>query len=167
MLKPFKYKTRRIGIPEYHNGVNRIGIAETLVGTVQGKSASDLEERMSRAFDKMKVPYEFRARISSSAMGTQRLTKAISNLPGELEIDHLVNDGVIIPVQIDGEISHFMTPFQKLQDEEKTDAINEFGQVMGWHEVIRVPYVELKTQEDADDVARRILNGFYIPTHVK
>lgn len=162
--KVFKYSNVSIKIPEYHpSGASRVGVKESLTGTIQGKSASDIEERMSRAFDKLKIPYEFRARISSGAVGTQKLTKATKNIVGELEIDHLIDIGQIVPVLVDGEISHYMTPYQKLVDEEKTTAINEFGRSVGWSKVLRVPFTELENQEEADSVARRIYNGTYIP----
>jgi hypothetical protein len=167
MKKPFKYVHRPIGRPEYHpDGINRVGSTETLVGTVQGKPASDLEERMARALDKLKVGYEFRARITSQALGQRRLTLAHANLPGEVEIDHLVEADQTIPILVQGEISHFMTPYQKLVDTDKQASINEFGQALGWHEVIAIPFTELKTQDEADSVARRIVAGVYVPTGV-
>lgn len=163
--KVFKYPVRRSRRPEYTSeGVGRTGAAENLVGVVQGKTASDLEERMSKAFDKLDINYEFRARISSLALGERKLTKAMSNLPGELEIDHLIDAGQVIPIMEDGDISHFQTPYQRIQDIEKTALINEFGRGLGWHEVIRIPFTEIKSQEEADSVARRIANGTYIPT---
>lgn len=161
----FKYKIKKTLPPEYTpDGLQRIGSTEVLTGVVQGKSASDLEERMCRAWDKLKVGYWFRERISSLALGERRLTQAMANLPGELEIDQLVDLNPITPVMEDGEISHFMTPYQRLQDEERTAAINDFGRKLGWREVVRIPFTEIKTQEEADGVARRIQNGTYIPT---
>jgi hypothetical protein len=166
--KPFKYNVRRTLSPEYTSeGVSRVGSTEQLVGSVQGKTASDLEERMSRAFDKLSINYEFRARISSLALGDRRLTQARSNLPGELEIDHLIDAGQVIPILVQGEIAHFMTPSQRLMDKEKQSLINEFGKSQGWHEVIEIPFTEIKSQEEADSVARRIANGTYIPTGVR
>ena len=166
--KTFKYPVRRTRRPEYTSeGVGRTGSAENLVGVIQGKTASDIEERMAKAFDKLEINYEFRARISSLALGERKLTKAMANLPGELEIDHLIDAGQVIPVMIDGEIAHFMTRHQADQDKEKTALVNEFGRGLGWHEVIRIPFTEIKSQEEADSVARRIANGTYIPTGVR
>lgn len=161
--KIFKYTGRSLHAPEYHfDGLGRVGVRESLIGMVQGKKASDLEERMSKSWDKLKVNYEFRARISSQAAGVQHITKAVRNIAGELEVDHLIDIGQIVPVLIDGEISHYMTPYQQDQDALRTDAIDTFGRQMGWHEAIRVPFTELRTQEASDSVARRIYNGTYI-----
>jgi hypothetical protein len=165
-MLPFKYDIRQIKRPHYSpQGVNRIGSTEQLTGTIQGKPASDLEERVGKALEKLNINYEFRARISSLALGTRRLTMAHANMPGEIEIDHLIdNGGQMIPILIDGEIAHFMTLYQKLSDAEKTEGINAFGKVLGWHEVVRIPFTELKTQEEADHVVRRIVGGVYIAT---
>ena len=168
-MKPFKYKTRRIARADYRqDGISRTGSGEQLSGNVQGQKASDLEERMARALDKMQVAYEFRARISSSAAGAQRLTSVKANIAGELEIDHLIeNGGQVIPVLVDGEISHFMTQHQRVQDEINTDMINEYGTSMGWSPAVHVPYTELRTQEDADRVARRIVDGLHVTGYAK
>ena len=166
-IKPFKYRIRGEARPEYSpSGVNRVGQAETLTGRIQGKAASDIEERMARAFDKLKIQYEFRARITSTAVGAQRLTSTMANLPGELEIDHLLYTEQITPVLIDGEIAHFMTQYQRIQDIAKTALINAYGEGQGWHPVIRVPFTEIRSQEAADSVARRILFGSYFPQNV-
>ena len=164
-MKIYKYKSRPIKQEDIlPSGTRRQGAAENITGSVQNKTASDLEERMARAFDKINISYEFRARISSLAIGERRLISQGANLPGELEIDHLVVADQVIPVLVDGQISHFMSPYQRLEDEARTDAINSFGRASGWHEVVRVPFTELGNQEAADLVARRIANGVYIPT---
>jgi hypothetical protein len=162
-IKPFKYRIRREARNDYSpSGISRTGSREVLSGIVQGKKASDIEERMARAFDRLETPYEFRARISSLAAGDRRLTKELLNLPGEIEIDYLVFSGQVTPVMVDGEISHFMTQAQKLEDEENTASVNEFGAALGWHEVVRVPFTEIETQEGAELVARKIVGGLYL-----
>lgn len=168
-MKPFKYRTRRVARPEFRqDGISRTGSGENLIGTVQGQKASDLEERMARALDKLQVAYEFRARISSSAAGEQRLTSVKANIAGELEIDHLIeNGGQVIPVLVDGEISHFMTQHQKVQDDLNTDLINEYGTANGWNPAVHVPYTELQSQEEADRVARRIVDGLYVTGYAR
>ncbi len=162
MTKPFRYSRRHPGRPEFPNGstLQRTGSQEVLTGYIDGQKASDLEERFSNALNKFRVGAEFRVRVSALMGG---LTKAHANLPGEAEIDFLVSAGRIIPVMIDGEIAHFMTPYQRQQDEEKTNAVNEFGANQGWHEVIRVPFTELRDQAAADNVVKRIIDGSYVP----
>lgn len=163
-LKLYRYVHRPLKAPEFRSdGIRRTGNAEVLVGKIQDKTASDLEERLAKGLDKLKVAYEFRARISSAAVGGQHLTSTVRNIIGELEIDHLIYNNQIIPVLVQGEIGHFFTKYQRIQDAEKINAINEFGSTQNWHEVVEVPYTELKTQDAADSVARRIVNGVYIP----
>jgi hypothetical protein len=166
-MKPFKYKTRRIARAEYpKDGSRRIGAAENFTGSVQGKKASDIEERFARSLNKLQVSFEFQARISSG--DNPRLSATKTNQAGELEVDHLIeNGGQVIPVQIDGEIGHYFTQQQKLQDEVKTDMVNDFGVSMGWSPVVRVPYTELQTQEESDRVARRIVDGLYVTGYAK
>lgn len=161
-MKPYKYSERHIGTPEFPLGptVQRTGSAEQLTGYIQNQKASDLEERVGNALNKRKIPFEFRVRVSALLGG---LTTAHANLPGEAEIDFLIDNGQVTPILVDGEISHFMTPYQKLQDAEKVAAIDNFGRQMGWHESVRIPFTELRDQSAADNVIRRVADGSYIP----
>ena len=80
---------------------------EALTGAVQGKKASDIEERSARAIDE--IPdwsYTFLVRISPL---TGRLTQTFRNLAGEYEIDFMASRGnELLPILIDGEVSHFL-----------------------------------------------------------
>ncbi len=68
-MLPFKYDVRQIIRPHYSpQGISRVGSQEQLTGTIQGKTASDLEERVGKALEKLNINYEFRARISSLAL---------------------------------------------------------------------------------------------------
>ena len=162
MLPTFKYRTWKPKPPNNTGAaVLRTGSQEVLTKSVDGQPASDLEERFANSLKTYKAQYSFRTRISSM-VGAQRLTQAHANMAGELEIDFLVSAGQTIPVMIDGEIGHFFTPYQKLVDDEKADLVDQFGAQYGWAKTVRVPFVELRDQNSADDVARRLINGTYV-----
>ena len=162
MLPTFKYKTWKPKPPNNTGAaVLRTGSQEVLTKSVDGQPASDLEERFANSLKTYKAQYSFRMRISA-LVGSQRLTSAHANMAGELEIDFLVGGNQTVPVQIQGEIGHFYTPYQALVDEEKQALINQFGLQYGWAPLVAVPFTELRDQTSADDVARRILNGTYV-----
>lgn len=158
--KPYKYRVRSPGVPDYSGGasLNRVGEKEVFTGVVQGKKASDLEERFARSLEKNGIGFEFRVRISSMIAGARRLTKVFANLPGEVEIDALVQHDRTIPVMIDGFIGHMMAPWQQERDQEKTAIVNDFGKQFGWQEVVRIPFTELETQTLSDWAARKLLS---------
>ena len=162
----FKYIVPRVLRPDppTGGGVTRVTVPEVLTGYVQGKKASDIEERMGKAFGKLGAGYEFRARLSPLLNGSRVLSQMIRNLPGELEIDFLVMHGVVRPIQVNGEIGHFMAPWQAQVDIDKNAMIDQFGAMLGWMPVVGIPFVDILTQEMADRVAGLIINGTYIPT---
>lgn len=157
-IKPYKYRIRPVAPPEmtYGETMTRTGVMEALTGIVQGMKASDLEERFARAMDKLEIPYQFRVRLTSEALGMRQLTRAFQNIRGEIEMDFFVNHGQTWPIFIDGQIAHFYTPAQAEEDRLKTNAVNEFGQTFGWREAVRVPFWKLQDQDSADRVAREI-----------
>ncbi len=156
--KPYQYRNRRIAPPEYNRqNVIRAGEQEVLSGTVQGMDASDIEERFARGLDRLEIPFEFRARITSDALGERQLTREFANVRGEIEIDMLCySDGRATPVMVDGQISHYMTPAQAEEDRIKTNVVNEFGTRLGWREAVRVPFWKLVNQDMADRTVRDI-----------
>lgn len=166
-MKPYKYRNPRIAVPDFDvQGISRVGHKEVLTGMINGEKASDLEERQYKSFRKLGVDSEFRQRISSLLNGSRRLQSVMTNLPGEVEIDLLLDYSPVIPVFIDGQISHFMSPWQRDKDREKAAVVTEFGKELGWRESVRVPFVDILTEEASDRVARRILDGTYLPTFI-
>lgn len=158
-LKPYLYRTRPIGTPDMNYGqtVIRTGDQEQLTGEINGEKASDLEERSFRSLSRLEVSTEFRVRITSEALGQQRLTSRRANIRGEVEIDFLCEKGgQVTPIFVDGEIAHFMTPHQADVDKQKADLANEFGRQFGWREAVRVPFWKLVDQEMADRTYRDI-----------
>lgn len=164
----FRYPVNRTPPPEFPNGpvVSRTGSQERLTGYIGDQKASDLEERLATSWNKLKQEFIFRVRISALANGAQYLTSKKTNAPGELEIDFLLPGSQIIPVLVDGEISHFMTPHQRDMNEEKAALIDTFGEHYGWRKVVRVPFVDIQTQYASDNVAKQILEGSYTPRFV-
>lgn len=159
-MKPYKYRNPRIATPEYTNGqsVLRVGSQEVLSGQVQGMKASDLEERVSRSLDKLEVPFEFRVRLTSPMLGAVRLTHNFANIKGEIEVDMLCDQGgEVTPIFVDGQISHFFTPYQANEDKEKADVVNEFGKMFGWNEAVRIPFWKLMDQDMTDRTVRDAL----------
>lgn len=159
-IKPYKYRNRPTLAPELNTGKSliRTGTKEVFAGVIQGKKASDLEERFARAMDKLGIEYQFRVRISSLAAGTKRkLSTAFTNLPGEVEIDMLAeHHGRGVPIMIDGFIGHHRAPWQADVDREKKNIVDDFGKQYGWQETIRIPFYHLETQELADRKAKEI-----------
>jgi hypothetical protein len=158
-VKPYLYRMRPAGIPDYNYGqtVIRTGDQEQLTGLINDEKASDLEERSARAMGKLEVSSEFRVRITSEALGNQRLTSRRANVRGEIEIDFLAEqNGQITPIFVDGEIGHFMTPHQADIDKQKADIADEFGAQFGWRKSIRIPFWKLIDQDMADRTYREI-----------
>jgi len=159
-MKPYKYRIRPVAPPEteYGQTVIRTGNQEVLSGQVQGMHASDLEERVAKALDKMEISFEFRVRITSQALGNQRLTHQFANVRGEAEIDMLCDvGGQSVPIFVDGQISHHYAPWQADQDKLKTEMTDEFGKQFGWRESIRIPFWQLIDQEMTDRTVRDAL----------
>lgn len=158
-LKPYKYRLRPIRTPDANYGetILRPGRQEILTGAVDGMKASDLEERVYRALAKLEIPSQFRVRITSEALGMQRLTRQFANIRGEVEIDFLCDrGGLTYPIFVDGQIAHFFTPYQADADREKANIANDFGRAFGWHESIRLPFWQLLDQDMTDRTVRNI-----------
>lgn len=129
---------------------------EILTGVIQDKPASDIEERSARAMNKIpEWSYTFLVRISPL---TGNLTQAFRNLAGEFEIDFIAQRGdEMQPILVDGEVSHFLAQWQKIQDEIREITINSVLKKYGARPVKRVPFWELDTQARADRFYRELL----------
>src|SRR5688572_10238015 len=82
----YLYRIRPVAKPEtaYGETVIRTGDQEIITGQINGEKASDLEERVANSLSKFEIPFEFRARITSQALGRQRLTSSRANVRGEI-----------------------------------------------------------------------------------
>lgn len=130
--------------------------AEELTGLVQGKRASDLEERSARSISK--IPdwsFTFRVRINPI---THRLSEVFTNMRGELEIDFLAIRGrIMIPIMVDGEISHYMESWQREVDLRKRAEVDDAMRAYGALPTVSVAYYELANQVLSDRYYRELL----------
>lgn len=126
---------------------------ETFTKVIQGKKASDLEERFARALDKLGYGYTFRYQISQFG-GSENLV----NTTGTVEVDFLVSkNGLLQPVQVDGEIAHYKAAWQREKDAQKDLKANEFFQQYGALPLVRIPFWDLDTQDRANLVTKRLM----------
>lgn len=134
-----KYKSVRK--PTFDRAVNRISPemdTEILVGSVQGITASDIEERFAKSLYKKQISFRF-----------QESFFAGRNMPGEVRLDFLITDLFIQPVQVDGEFAH-KTAAQKERDRLNDARLDNHLSGTGALPTIRIPGEFLQTQEDSD-----------------
>lgn len=118
------------------------GSGEGLTGQVQGKQASDIEERFARGLSKNSqvLSFEFRTLYFSPA-----------GVGGGAELDFLVRAGINWGVQTDGAFSHKSAEQRAhdvLQDARLSDYLLGAGIID--QPIVRVPGDRLQTQADAD-----------------
>jgi hypothetical protein len=119
-----------------------------LTGFVNGKRASNLEERFARGLHSAKLSFIFQYKVPVA--GT---------LPGkEKVVDFLVERGLRYPVEIDGLIAHHTTA-QKGQDVVREILINHAFIQRGILPIRRVKWWQLETQEMANRVVRELFGG--------
>lgn len=126
---------------------------------IQGFRASDIEAMFAHSLNQAQLNYQFRARLSPLLGGSRTLETFWTNKLGEVEIDFLVDMGLVQPIFLDGLIAHFYAQWQRDKDQEKTNSVNEYGRMVGWKSAIRVPYINLSSQEESDETVRRIMMG--------
>lgn len=124
-------------------GINRLQRAtddEGLTGIVQGKDASDLEERVARSLYKRKLEFQF-----------QYLVQTAVSLPQEdRNVDFIIdNYGTYQALEVDGEIGH------KSQSAQEKDAmrdifVNEALEWLNIKPIVRIAWDKLETQELTD-----------------
>lgn len=153
---------------------------EVLSGYVQGKAASDIEERSAYAITRAGFGYTFRARLVPIPRAAQpkqsKLQRRLSpqeeeekrqydivtyliSTPGVLEVDFLVTwkGGKFLPILVDGQYSHFKSKGQADLDKAKQDAIDLALQSYNAFPVTRVSFDVLQTQTEADTYFKRLL----------
>lgn len=148
LTKPFRYsdyfgrrKKRDLNAPRPE--ANKTD--EGLTGLVRGEKASDLEERLARAFYKLKIPFDFQVEIRTR-----------TSMPNEdRKVDFVIRGNQA--VEPDGQISHFMNVGQKGRDYLRDLQLNEAFAQMGMLPIIHIPFHKLDTQERTDAYVRRHL----------
>lgn len=117
---------------------------EGLTGFVQGKEASDLEERAVKGIGKTGYGVYFQLPIPVG-------------IPGEAkELDILVPSYNPQPINIHGWIGHH-TQEQNGKDELRDYIIDDYGMEFGWLPIITWRDENLSNQELADAIARKVL----------
>lgn len=147
MIRGWRYGTSRRSPrrAEFVGEVSRPNDDEGLTGLIGGESASDLEERLARAFYKTRKKFEYQVEIPVR-----------SSLPGEERMVDFIVDGVQ-PVEPDGYIGHYRTISQRANDIVREQLLNEWFAANGMRPMITIPYYKLETQWMADQWVRRNL----------
>ena len=144
--RPYQYEEESVLRPEGVNrlpGLKMIDDPNPLMRVVQGKRASDLEERFARALYKADLPFEFQVWIWVRG--------------GHKRLDFLVHHGLIYPVEVDGVIAH-RTSAQQGNDIVREALLNEAFLRRGWMALRRVSWRQLDTQSAADRVVRELFS---------
>ncbi len=142
-LRPFRYKLRPRPPKQPLNRLAGASNEERLTGFVQGKEASDLEERFANALSAACIDYRFEVEIQGPV-----------GIPGEEnQIDFLVED--IYPVEVDGSFVH-KSASQKAHDQLRDAILNDFLSDYGWYPIERISGERLETQEAANQVAEEL-----------
>jgi hypothetical protein len=122
---------------------------------VQGKKASDIEERFARALESNK-------RIDGYSF-LQHYFGPTRTTPGAVEVDFMVQaGGEVYPVQIDGEYAH-KTQQQRDKDAQKDQILNKYFAKFGNIKAVqRIPDITrmhagiLDDQESADMLVNKL-----------
>ncbi len=115
-----------------------------LTGWVHGKDASDLEERSSRSLRLLKVEFQFQVDVQ------------ITGNEFKKNVDFMVNQGLILPFEVKGEIGHGSSS-QRAKDEIREAFLNEYFSSIGVQPIQSVWWYELQTQEASDNRWRQLL----------
>ena len=146
MTKIYTMRSRSKRKPRFRvNRLKRSVTDEGLTGWVNGKEASDIEERFSRSLRQRKKGFHFRVNFPTTV-----------SIPGEdKEVDFLVDQGgQFRAVEIDGEFGH-KTASQKGKDQLREILLNETLGRNNILPIIRVPWTQLETQEKANAYVQR------------
>lgn len=147
----FQFRTgRRRGpvrvVPDVAFSFQREVEQEQLSGQVQGKSASDIEERVARALYKLQLPFRFQVDYFGGR-----------SLSGGLVLDFLVLTPLPIPILVQGEYWHS-------GESKARDAYNIARLLDLFKGQIAVPVElfgqDLQSQEDADRQVRQAVLGY-------
>ena len=146
-VKAFQYKTVKAPQTAFrHDRPQVMNDGEVLDKEVQGQAASDLEERFAKALDKNSrvTGYEFRVPYLAGR-----------SMLGEVELDFAVYAPLLYPVQIDGEIGHSSAE-QIAKDLFNNARLDEHLRGIAAAPVVRVKWLDLQTQDDADQLVREM-----------
>jgi|GEM_PF-6718971 hypothetical protein len=139
--------TRVAGVDDSANRFKPIKEKEFFTGYVQGKDASELEERYYQSL----VRYP-----GIDWIQFQLIYIAPEGQTGSIELDFLVSvDNVIYPIQVDGEFAH-KSASQKANDNFRDTILNNHLSGTGAQLIKRIDGVDIETPEDCDNYNREI-----------
>jgi hypothetical protein len=137
--------------PTTLNRLEQTGIIKDpvpLTGCVQGKKASDIEERFARGLKRCGLQFVFQARVNMAG-----------NIPGQEKlVDFIVEEGIRYPIEIDGPIAH-RTAGQKGKDLIREILLNHTFLRRGIMPIRRVKWWQLETQTLANRLVSEMFGG--------
>lgn len=137
---PLRRRRERLEVPAYPQ---RAAQQEGLTGMVNGREASDLEERFARALRKFKLDFTFQYEVLTAV-----------GIPGqENQVDFMVWTGQPRPVEIDGDFVH-KSAGQRMKDQERDALVSQALAPYGYLPVMRIPGEEIDDQEHTDYIVR-------------
>lgn len=148
-LSSLKIKLPRVSSVKPTNPVaDKLKEGEIVGGTLQGKKARADEMVLSKVLDKYKVNYMFRWIVPE--------VPGHFGLMGDVEVDFLISDGVLKPVQVaDFQFVH-STPAQKERDKLNDDKVNKYFHPYGALPVTWVDALDLQNVEMAEFKVRQL-----------
>lgn len=118
---------------------------QPLSGRLQGKKATDIEERVGRALSRLRLPFRF-----------QVLLPVPGSLPGRgKRLDFLIQNGWQQPLEVDGPRWH-ITSAQLGQDRLREALLNQVFRRIGWRPLKRLKWWQLQDQASADRAVRAL-----------
>ena len=146
MLPRVKYKKRSSPPIDPLNRMGGTTEEEVLTGYVNGKAASDLEERWAGAERRAGREFIFLYIVDTPFQ-----------LPGEgNQIDFMDTTNVWQPIEIDGNFAH-KSAQQRAEDDARDAILNQALAEDGILPIARVPGDDIPTPEEADRVLREIM----------
>jgi hypothetical protein len=128
--------------------VERMSDAPILGGTIQGKKSSAPEMVLARILDRYEKKYAFRYIIP--------VVQGSYGLRGEHEIDFLISDGQLKPVQVDDTTFVHHSPEQIESDHESDRVVNNFFSEYGGLPVVRIDANKLINESMGDFTAKQL-----------
>jgi hypothetical protein len=128
--------------------IQRLTEAEVVGGTIQGKKASAPEMVAATILEKYDKKYAFRYQIP--------VVEGIYGLRGQKEVDFMVFDGDLQPIQVDDTTFIHHTPQQIADDNESDIMVNKFSKEYGGRMVIRIDANKLINVSMADSTMKQL-----------
>ena len=142
--KPYKYKKRRRAFKVVQPALAPKEELEPLTGFVQGKQASDLEERFARALAKFgyQFVYSYFVPLPYEVAGEEN------------QIDFIVFDGGIpYAVEVGAAFFHADSS-QRMEEMVRDQILNDVLRTQGIQPIVRLPWNEPSTMEKANEMVK-------------